>query len=111
MIFDMIPRSARFYFANLGADILRSSVAASDPVRYESSMLRVWRTLELLRDTGRPEAYEEGLLLTRALEYARESNELDSFKNKLNRIMETLAFLPDDEGGVTVESSLNKFAT
>jgi hypothetical protein len=88
----MISHDAKFYFANLGADILRSSVAHDNTSRYESSKERVWRTLSLLRQTGRVEAYEEGLLLTRALEYARESNRLDSFRDNLNKMIEHLTF-------------------
>ena len=69
-------RSARFYFANLCADVMRCIVAAeaSDTERYRSSLARARTTLAGLHNTRRFEAYEEGLLLLRALEHAREGN-------------------------------------
>ena len=66
---------ARFYFANLGADVARCISAAQrgDMERYYDSLERAYTTLEYVRKEHRPEAYEEGLLMSRALEYARGS--------------------------------------
>lgn len=85
----MSPHTARFYFANLGADVMRCVLAAehNDQSNYDSSLDRAHKTLAYIHDAGRPEAYEEGLLLLRALEYARASNELGSFRGNLNRLI------------------------
>jgi hypothetical protein len=82
-------RSARFYFANLGADIARCVVAAQadNAERYAQSLARARQTLALLRTAGRPEAYEEGLLSLRALELAREDGRLDSFQSMVSAMV------------------------
>jgi len=46
------------------------------------------RTLEYLRNAGQPEVYEEGLLLLRALEYARRDHTLPIFSKNLNALIE-----------------------
>lgn len=82
-------KDARFYFANLGADVARCISAAEkgNMERYEDSLERAHATLEYLRSAHRPEAYEEGLLLLRALEYARADNALPEFNESLNELI------------------------
>ena len=84
-----MKKDARFYFANLGADVARCVSAAQkgDMKRYEDSCERARTTLEYLRKEHRPEAYEEGLLLLRGLEYAQADNELPEFNEHLNRLI------------------------
>ncbi len=81
---------ATFYFANLGADVTRCINAAKqgDESRYDDSLSRARGTLEQLRKTGRPEAYEEGLLMLRALALSRTTPQtLTSFQNELNALI------------------------
>lgn len=82
-------KDARFYFANLGADVARCSKAGieGNSARYEASLERARRTLSLLRAARRPEAYEEGLLLLRALEYARQDGDLPTFSANVNALI------------------------
>ena len=80
-----MTRTAAFYFANLGADIIRAARATDET--YEASIERVKRTLQLLRTCGRPEAYEEGLLMERALIYARESGTQDMLERTVNALI------------------------
>jgi len=84
-----MKRDAHFYFANLGADIGRCAAAAIDnnAGRYKSSLTRAQKTLGYLRHAGRPQAYEEGLLLLRALEYARHEDRLGEFQEHLNALV------------------------
>lgn len=88
----MNGKNAQFYFANLGADVMRCVVAAQagDEKKYEDSLTRAQKTLSFLRATGRLEAYEEGLLLLRALFYARADGTLDIFSRELNRMITTI---------------------
>ena len=82
--------NATFYFANLGADVSRCVNAAKqgNETRYEDSLLRAYRTLEELRKTARPEAYEEGLLMLRGLALARSTPEaLMSFQSSLDSLI------------------------
>jgi|CXWL01.1.fsa_nt_gi hypothetical protein len=67
--------NAAFHFGNLCADALRCARALEngDTARYKNSLIRARKTLSFLRTMQRPEAYEEGLLLMRALDFARES--------------------------------------
>ncbi len=53
-------KNAQFYFANLGADVMRCALAAKqgNSDRYNDSFARAQKTLSLLHDAGRPEAYE-----------------------------------------------------
>lgn len=83
-----MKRDAAFYFANLGADISRCVSAAklNDNESYDDSIDAAYRTLAYITD--RPEAYEEGLLLLRALEYARRDNALPIFNKNLNALIE-----------------------
>lgn len=84
-----MKKDARFYFANLGADVARC-VAAADVVdtrRYEESLDRAYRTLSFLRAAERPEAYEEGLLLLCGLERARSDKTLPTFNDNVNRLI------------------------
>ena len=76
-----MKKDARFYFANLGADVARCVQAAqnTDTKRYDDALNRARRTLGFLREASRPEAYEEGLLLLRGLEYARRDGMLAPF--------------------------------
>lgn len=83
-----MKRDAAFYFANLGADISRCISAAqhNDSESYDDSIDAAYRTLGYITD--RPEAYEEGLLLLRGLEYARRDQSLPTFNENLNALME-----------------------
>ena len=89
----MIRKQAQFYFANLGADILRCARAAEtgQEKEYASSLERARKTLRLIEKENRPEAYEEGLLLLRALEYARATSTLPAFRENLNATIEPFA--------------------
>jgi hypothetical protein len=100
----MIQRNARFYFANLGADIVRCISVSDNPTRYKHSLDRVWLTLNKLRTVERPEAYEEGLLLTRALEYARRTKELNSFRSNVNKMIEQIMLLQSSSVGSVATS-------
>ena len=73
-----MTRDAAFYFANLGADVARcaSATKCCDDAHYDDSLLRAYSTLEELRKTSRPEAYEEGLLMLRGLALARATPEM-----------------------------------
>ncbi|HEY4487664.1 MAG TPA: hypothetical protein VI483_02770 [Candidatus Paceibacterota bacterium] len=84
---------ARFYFANLGADVARciSAARADDDVRYQRSSARARATIGHLRNAHRPGAYEEALLLMRGLVYARESGNLETFESQLNKIIGAFA--------------------
>lgn len=85
-----MTRDAAFYFANLGADVARCANAAkqNDDAGYEDSLSRAYRTLAALRETSRPEAYEEGLLMVRGLALARATPEsLASFQSSLNSVI------------------------
>lgn len=85
-----MTRDAAFYFANLGADVSRCITASkqSNEARYEDSLARAHRTLENLRSSKRPEAYEEGLLMLRGLALARATPEaLASFQTSLDSLM------------------------
>ena len=84
-------RDATFYFANLGADIVRCVHASDDPARYEAAFGRASRTLDELKRSGRAAAYEEGLLLTSALEYARSEGRLTRFESDVNHLIEPFA--------------------
>ena len=76
-----MKKDARFYFANLGADVARCVSAAqmNDETRYQDSLARSYRTLSYLRTAQRPEAYEEGMLLLRGLQEAKETNQVLGF--------------------------------
>ena len=82
-------KDARFYFANLGVDVGRcvTALQKEDTERYEIHLAEAYKTLEFLRGTGKKEAYEEGLLLLRGLEYAREDNKLSEFSDQLNELI------------------------
>ena len=85
-----MTRGATFYFANLGADVSRCITASrqGDEARYEDSLSRAYRTLEDLHKAGRPEAYEEGLLMLRGLALARATPEtLESFQISLDSLI------------------------
>ena len=85
-----MKRDAAFYFANLGADVSRCIHAAKEgnESRYEDSLARAYRTLEELRAAKRPEAYEEGLLMLRALALARTTPKaLASFQSSLDSLI------------------------
>jgi len=82
-------RDARFYFANLGADVARCVSAAleNNDDKFDDSLRHARRTLAFLRKANRPEAYEEGLLLVRALIHARERDTLESFNVQLHSLI------------------------
>ncbi|MBI4093901.1 hypothetical protein HY417_02970 [Candidatus Kaiserbacteria bacterium] len=81
---------AAFYFANLGADVMRCALAAQskNDKEYLASLDRAFRTLHLLAKEQRPEALEEGLLLLRALEHARTMGTLRTFIDQVNLVIE-----------------------
>jgi hypothetical protein len=87
-------QNARFYFANLSADVARciSACENNDENRFINSLLRARNTLEFLHNTNRHEAFEEGLLLLRALIFARDKGELIKFQNNLNEL--TVQYAP-----------------
>ena len=84
-----MKKDARFYFANLGVDVGRcvSALQKGNNERYEEHLAEAYRTLEFLRQAQRPEAYEEGSLLLRGLEYAREDGRLSEFNHQLNELI------------------------
>lgn len=89
-----MTHNATFYFANLGADVSRCVSAAQqgNEARYQDSLSRAYRTLDALRQTNRPEAYEEGLLLLRGLALARTTSEaLITFQSALNSLIGTFS--------------------
>jgi hypothetical protein len=88
-----MKKDAKFFFANLGADVARCASAAQeeDEQLYSASLGRAHKTLEYLRAANRPEAYEEGLLLLRGLQYAREDKTLARFRSDLNRLIAPFA--------------------
>lgn len=79
---------ARFYFANLTSDVARCARAAlnGNEKRYGESLSRAHKTLMFLRDTGRPEAYEEGLLLLEGLRHAKEEGVLTAFSAQVDTL-------------------------
>ncbi len=78
---------ARFYFANLGADVARCIGAAesNDEEDYSDSLSRAYDTLDWLQE--QPRAFEEGLLMIRGLEEARRANRLPIFRQQLNNLI------------------------
>lgn len=85
-----MTRDAAFYFANLGADVSRciNATKQGNEDRYADSLARAYCTLEDLHKTKRPEAYEEGLLMLRGLEFARTAPKtLASFQSSLNDLI------------------------
>ncbi len=89
----MKENRAAFYFANLGADVMRCALAVESKKEkeYQSSLERAHRTLRHIEEERRPEALEEGLLLLRALEYACQSHTLLEFRASVNAIIEPFA--------------------
>ena len=85
-----MTHDAAFYFANLGADVSRCISAAKqdDEARYEDALVRAYRTLEELHKAARPEAYEEGLLMLRGLDFARSTSKtLSAFQSSLDSLI------------------------
>jgi len=85
---------APFYFANLGADVSRciAAVRQGNESRYNDCLSCAHCTLEQLRRTNRPEAYEEGLLMLRGLDLARKTpGEINHFESALTEIIGTFA--------------------
>lgn len=85
-----MTRGAAFYFANLGADVARCARASQkgDDAQYRESLARAQKTLAYIRAARRPEAYEEALLMLRALEFARAAPEtLASFQSALDALI------------------------
>ncbi len=85
--------TARLYFANLCADVVRclKAIELHDEKKYSDSLRRAYKTLHYLRIAKRPEAYEEGLLMVRGLEYARESESAHPFYDQVNRLAASFA--------------------
>lgn len=90
-----MTKDAKFYFGNLVSDVIRSAHAAisNDDARYENSLSRAYKTLGYLRGAHRPEAYEEGLLLMRALAHARARGALPAFRAHLSTLAESFAIV------------------
>ncbi|KKW20056.1 MAG: hypothetical protein UY63_C0002G0015 [Parcubacteria group bacterium GW2011_GWA2_51_10] len=89
----MTPDRASFYFANLGADIIRCALAleSGNIKNYEASRERAWKTLSRLEKENHPEAYEEGLLMLRGLLYAHASQELSRFRRNVDDLIAPFA--------------------
>ena len=81
-------KSAAFYIANLCADIARcvSADRENDEARYQSSLMRGYTTLSNVRVLKNWSAYEEGLLLLRGLELARENARTADFLKFVNKV-------------------------
>ena len=89
-----MTRDARFYFANLGADVARCLRAAEDgnEKRYADSLDRAYGTLNYLRN--RPEAREEGLLLLRGLAFVKNDSVLrQNFSQVLDQLIAQIQFV------------------
>jgi len=85
-----MTHDAAFYFANLGADVTRciSAIRQGDETRYQESLERAYRTVDYIRASHRPEAYEEALLMLRGLALARATPEaLASFQSGLDSLI------------------------
>lgn len=82
-------KDARFFFANLAVDVGRcvSALQKGDSARYETHLAEAYKTLAFLRDTKNAAAYEEGELLIRGLDYARELGTLPAFNAALDNIL------------------------
>ncbi len=89
-----MKQDAIFYFANLGADVIRcvNAVRDNNENRYCDSLARAHHTLEQLQNTNSYAAYKEGVLMIRGLELARATpKELASFRLALNSLMCTFS--------------------
>ena len=82
-------KDARFFFANLAVDVGRcvSALQKGDSARYETHLAEAYKTLAFLRGTKNAAAYEEGELLIRGLDYARELGTLSSFSSALDNML------------------------
>jgi hypothetical protein len=88
-----MKKDARFYFANLGADVARcvKALEIGNEGRYEQSLARARKTLGFLRVADRPEVYEEGLLLVYGLTCARKDGATAAFADQLDRLNSSFA--------------------
>jgi len=84
----------KFYFANLGADVMRCIRAAKDNDidRYNASVARAYGTLDYIHKAKNFLLYEEGLLLMRGLALAKADDRLDIFSTRLNTMIGNLRF-------------------
>jgi hypothetical protein len=82
-------KDARFFFANLAVDVGRcvSALQKGDNARYETHLAEAYKTLAFLRGTKNAAAYEEGELLIRGLDYARELGILPAFNAALDEML------------------------
>ncbi|OGG68743.1 hypothetical protein A3E65_01285 [Candidatus Kaiserbacteria bacterium RIFCSPHIGHO2_12_FULL_56_13] len=87
-----MTRDARFYFANLGADVARCAQALErhDEKRYQKLLATARRTLERLRES--PSAFAEGELMLQGLELTRDAPA--SFRHELDCLIVPLALIP-----------------
>jgi hypothetical protein len=89
--FGMNPpvKDARFYFANLAVDVGRcvSALQKGDSAHYETHLAEAYKTLKFLRNTKNAAAYEEGELLIRGLDYARELGTLSEYSTALDNML------------------------
>ncbi|MEK7627792.1 MAG: hypothetical protein AAB421_00030 [Patescibacteria group bacterium] len=90
-----MKRDARFYFANLGADVMRciNAVEIGDEIRYKNSLARAYRTLSFMRGAQCPEAHEEGLLLLRGVQLGKEDGVLVSQKGSFAKLFSRTDYL------------------
>lgn len=87
--------NTRLYFGNLLADVARclAALRAGNENRYEQSLARARKTLAYLRTVGRPEAYEEGLLLVYGLTVARREGNTQRFQAETERMAASYAIV------------------
>jgi len=85
--------TAQFYFANLGADVIRCVSAAKQENEdlYHESYQRAEHTLSFLKEAGDQSAYKEGMLMLNGLEVSRQSDSLDAYATQVNNIIATHA--------------------
>lgn len=87
--------SARFYFANLAADVTRMAKAVEEgnTKRYDELLKHARATLAHLRTTNRHEAYEEGLLMLRAVPLS-EKSDLPRLRSYLDTLVASFTLVP-----------------
>ena len=84
-------KSAHFYMANLGADVVRCINAADeqDLTRYTASLDRAKHTLSFVADTS-PHAYQEGQSMLTALDLAHSPVERNALREQITLFSQSL---------------------